>query len=316
MYFNNHALEQHYVFFLKYKNNSFYNLTINMDIIMIFNGLGNQMSQYALYYSKKTKYPKITFFVTNKYQKKYAHNGYELDKVFGIKTNKIKDSIFNYIRNSLYKPIYGYRVLNKITKAIEENPNYDFNEKILHSSPIGGFTFYWGGWHSEKYFRKYRSELLKIFRFNENQLNIDSKKYLETINQDEYSCSLHIRRGDYLNDKKWSNAVPENYYPCAVDYVKKIFPSVTFYVFSNDIDWCRKKLGNENFVYIDCNHGIDSWQDMCLMSKCHHHINANSTFSWWGAWLCQYPDSITVVPKSFCWGVDVKDVYPDTWVKI
>lgn len=287
-----------------------------MDIIRIFNGLGNQMSQYAFYYAKKKRRPYLTYFITNRYESENVHNGYELGRIFGIKSNALKERIFYHILESLFKPVLGYRILGRITKQLQEKSNYDFDSSMLESPSIFGFTFYWGGWHSPKYFEEHRKELIDTFRFDENLLNESSKKWRDRINSDISSCSIHIRRGDFLNDPKWGKAITEDYYEKAIEIIRKESLDVKFYVFSNDIAWCREHWGDNGFYYIDCNNGLDSWQDMYLMSLCHHHINANSTFSWWGAWLCKHSDSITIVPNRFRADVDCKDVYPDNWIKL
>lgn len=292
------------------------NLLKSMDVIRIFNGLGNQMSQYAFYYAKKRCHPYLTFFVTNRYESENIHNGYELGRIFGIKSNALKERILYHVLESLFKPVFGYRILGKFTKQIQEVSNYDFNKNLLESSLNLRFTFYWGGWHSPKYFEKYRNELLNVFKFKEELLNDETKLWLYRINKDIASCSLHIRRGDFLKDKKWSDAITPDYYDNAIKYIKQHIQDPHFYVFSNDVEWCRKIFGENGFDYINCNSGIDSWQDMFLMTKCRNHINANSSFSWWGAWLCPYDNAITICPKAFISTSETKDVYPDEWIKL
>lgn len=289
-----------------------------MDIVRVFNGLGNQMSQYAFYYAKKRRHPLTTFFITNRYDSENVHNGYELGQLFGIKSSKLKEQLLYYIYESLFKPLFGYRFLNKISYEIKEPSNYDYDKKLIEPSCRFGFSFYWGGWHCEKYFAEYKQELKeKVFCFDERMLNKHSRMWKDTIDNDEYSCSLHIRRGDFLKDKKWSNAITSNYYKDSISYMKeKLRHPVTFYVFSNDIKWCREKFGEDGFCYIDCNSGNDSWQDMYLMSRCRNHINANSSFSWWGAWLSQHDNGITVCPQAFISTMKTKDIYPESWIKI
>lgn len=287
-----------------------------MDIVRVFNGLGNQMSQFAFYYAKKKRHPYLTCFVTNRYDSENIHNGYELERIFGIKSNALKERIFYHILDALFKPVLGYRILGKITKQIQETSNYDFEPGMLEPSSKYGFTFYWGGWHSPLYFEEYKNELMEVFHFNGELLNPETKQWRDSISADSGSCSLHIRRGDFLKDKKWADAITPDYYKNAIMYIKEHSSNATFYVFSNDINWCREKFGDDGFCYIDCNSGFDSWQDMYLMSLCHNHINANSSFSWWGAWLCKHSDSMTVVPKRFRADVDCKDVYPENWIKL
>lgn len=84
----------------------------------------------------------------------------------------------------------------------------------------------------------------------------------------------------------------------------------------NVINWCMKTFGTENMYYVDCNKGKDSWRDMYLMSECRHHINANSTFSWWAAWLSPYSNGIVLHPKYFIKDIETKDYYPQKWIMI
>ena len=98
--------------------------------------------------------------------------------------------------------------------------------------------------------------------------------------------------------------------------MKSIIEEPMYFVFSDDIAWCQEHFRNIKCHYVDINNGTKSWRDMFLMSLCHYHINANSSFSWWGAWLCKYEDSITICPEEFIRGVDIKDVYPESWIRI
>lgn len=287
-----------------------------MDVIRIFNGLGNQMSQYAFYLAKKKVHPFRTCFVTNHYDCENVHNGYELERVFGIRSCRLKESVLYRFLSSHHVPFWGYRFFWHFTYEKREASNYNFDERMLLPSRKFGFVFYWGGWHSEKYFGHLRDELLQTFSFDENKLNADSVRWAEEIRNRTSTCAIHVRRGDFLKDSKWGGAMAPDYYQRAIAYVRGLHSDVCFYVFSNDIEWCRKQWGDENFRYVDCNRGTDSWQDMFLMSICRHHINANSSFSWWGAWLCRFDDTVVIVPKRFRADMITKDVYPDRWIKL
>lgn len=289
-----------------------------MDIVRIFNGLGNQMSQYAFYYAKKRKHPFSTFFITNRYSSENVHNGYELERLFGIKSSKLKERVLYHLYESMFSPLFGYRILNHLTSEIRESQNYDFDNNLLKLSQKSLFNFFWGGWHSEKYFTKYKEVLkTKVFHFNESMLNKSSMKWKKEIDMDKYSCSLHIRRGDFLKDRKWADAITPDYYENAISYMReKVGRAISFYVFSNDIEWCKQKFGIDGFKYINCNQGTDAWQDMYLMTRCRNHINANSSFSWWGAWLSHFENGCTICPMAFISTMNTKDIYPEEWIKI
>lgn len=88
-----------------------------------------------------------------------------------------------------------------------------------------------------------------------------------------------------------------------------------FYIFSDDITWCKAEYKDLMPTFIECNKKNKSWRDMLLMSLCTNHINANSTFSWWGAWLST-KNGITICPTEFIHNVVTRDIYPETWVQL
>lgn len=275
----------------------------------MFNGLGNQMSQYAFYLAKKKRHPFMTFWIYFPEEDTCTsqHNGYELDKVFGIRRNKLKDRFFSYLFKS--------SMLKGVVEQVWEPQNYDFIPLLLDARTPRHLRYFFGGWHSEKYFKSIRSKVVRKFTFKEENLNSESKKWLSEI-LSVNSCSLHIRRGDYLKNETWNGVANLEYYLKAIALMKKKFPGILFYIFSNDEKWARQYFCNDDCRYVDCNKGCDSWQDMFLMSRCHHHINANSTFSWWAAWLCPYEDTIVITPSRFMANVINKDIYPERWIKI
>jgi hypothetical protein len=104
------------------------------------------------------------------------------------------------------------------------------------------------------------------------------------------SVAVHVRRGDYVSlpsAATMHGALPLSYYRAAIEHVRAQVTKPRFYVFSDDPDWCRAQLplGVDETIFVDHNRGDDAWEDMVLMSRCRHHVIANSSFSWWGAWL-------------------------------
>lgn len=106
------------------------------------------------------------------------------------------------------------------------------------------------------------------------------------------------------------------YFKKAMDYINNNISAPVFYIFSDDLAWCRENFLGEQFRFVDCNCGENSWRDMYMMTLCRHHINSNSTFSWWGAWLSNFNDSITVCPKEYIHRLNTPDVYPERWIKM
>lgn len=282
-----------------------------MDVVLIFNGLGNQMSQYAFYLAKRKKNKNVRcIFDPNSVDE---HNGSELERLFNISYKR------TFI-DRLLSMVYSYRKRPKIwsfiklffIREIKECQNYDYDESLLGRGALG-INYYWGGWHSERYYSEIVDELKEIFKFK-LPCSSENLPYIEKIKCTN-SVSIHIRRGDYLKYKEYGGVATLDYYRKAIDYISCKIQSPVFFVFSNDMKWCRNNFKGGEYYFIDCNSDLDAWQDMYLMSMCKHHINANSTFSWWGAWLSSN-DGITIVPHHFILNIVTNDIYPQKWVKL
>ena len=279
------------------------------------------MSQYAFYLAKKNEGCKcVSVFDPASANR---HNGSELDKVFGV---RFDETLSIKLYKAIYK-VFNRRGLNRIAKLIGINfiyepLNYDYYSSFLKPGK-GWLNFYFGGWHSEKYFKNVRGNVLEIFCFDvskehDHEFAVFNKIIEANCNK---AVSLHIRRGDYLLSKpgdlyQYGGVATLEYYNRAINLIKSKIDNPIFFVFSNDIQWCRENFKGEEFCFVDCNQAENSWRDMYLMSLCKYHIIANSSFSWWGAWLCQDPDSITICPEKFLANMDTKDFYPEEWEKI
>lgn len=156
-----------------------------------------------------------------------------------------------------------------------------------------------GYWQSEEYFRPATEQLRKHLVFRKN--SAQSRSMADTILSCQNAAFVHIRRGDYVTNihaNQHHGLCDVSYYRRACEYVKERIPDVQFFVFSDDPDWAKRELGIhlQPARFIDHNRGADSWQDMYLMSLCRHAIVANSSFSWWGAWLNPVAERLVVAP--------------------
>lgn len=289
-----------------------------MDIIIICNGLGNQMSQYAFYLQKKY-INKSTYFIPFCRD----HNGFELQTVFKITS---KDILIQKLLYILFRILLTDKVkiistpLKKIfnflnCKIVRENFDYNFNKNYL--IPSKGITFYFGGWHSEKYFSNVRETLFSTYKFNDLK-EIENIEYIKDIINSN-SVSLHVRRGDFLNSANknlFGGVCTKEYFEKAISKIESKIESPHFFVFSNDMDWVKQNLRMSEVTYVTCNTGKNSWKDMYLMSLCKHNIVPNSTFSWWGAWLNKNSQKKIISPSRFLNNDKHTDVYPDSWIKI
>lgn len=274
-----------------------------MQYIDIFGGLGNQMFQYAFYLSKVNKgcevVPDISLFRSDK--KHLMHNGFELGRIFNINPSIVFHS--SWISQQLIKIALKFKLNFLITK---DNVFWGYQEKLLNSTKY----HLHGYWQSAKYFLDVVDQVRKEFVFkNIDQKNLAIAKEMKEC-RDFTSISIHVRRGDYVNYNM--KLLGHDYYEKAIEYVKSKVNHPRFYIFSDDMDAAIEIVKKLDVVYtpITINSGADSYKDMFLMSQCAHNIIANSSFSWWGAWLNDNSNKIVVAPS---WG---KDFICEEWVTI
>ena len=269
-----------------------------MIIVRVTGGLGNQMFQYAMYKSLEKKGKLVKLDSKSFYETKKEHNGYELERIFDIKPNKpTKEDLEKFDENNISTLFKIKRKLFGDKKFVYDTKEYVFNKDVykLKNTYLNGY------WQSIKYFEGIENDIKKDFRFK-NQLD---NKNLEILNEIENSnsISIHIRRGDYMSPENYNMygciATP-TYYKKAIKVIEEKVENPTFFVFSNDMDWVKKNIQiNSRVFYIDINSGNGSYKDMQLMSNCKHNIIANSSFSWWGAWLNENKNKIVIAPKKW-----------------
>eukprot|EP01039_Chlorochromonas_danica_P013744 gene13744-15958_t len=174
-----------------------------------------------------------------------------------------------------------------------------------------------GYFQSEKYFLNSKHDLLHEFEFPElDDRNALIKKKIQSSGN---TVSLHIRRGDYLHSEAINaihGVLPYSYYSEAISNLAAIYGELKIFVFSEDIDWAKSHFWGNNYHFLAHNKGNDSWKDMALMSACKHHVIANSSFSWWGAWLSKDIGSVIAPSKWFNpqkVQFDIHHIIPDNW---
>lgn len=272
-----------------------------MVIIKITGGLGNQLFQFAL---------GLALEETLGFQVKYDLSAYkivgsrkfDLDKFVGnlkianseeIERNnnviqKIKFQIFQWVGFP-----FGLKGLNYY---LERNFQYDANVFELAND-----VYLSGYWQSEKYFVNHRVKLLERIKISDSQ-SPENMKYLKRIRSSN-SVSIHVRRGDYVSNSKANSIYATcdlGYYEKAIQHLSAQFEDLTFFVFSDDMEWVTTHFSKfERIIFVNANHGDTAFEDLKLMSNCKHNIIANSTFSWWAAWLNQYERKVVIAPKSW-----------------
>ena len=293
-----------------------------MDVIIIFNGLGNQMSQYAFYLQKRQKSSSTKFLFSHKSRK--MHNGFELTRVFGIhyKEGLLQKLLYLLFLALEYKkfPFLSKPIINCLhllgCSIIRENDDYNFKPEYLQSKK--GIHFYVGGWHAEKYFIDVKEDVLKAFQFNPATIGAENDSILQKI-KSTHSISVHIRRGDFLdsnNYHKFGSVCTLNYFIMAIEKMRSLVNNPHFYFFTNDPDWVKQHFSGPDYSLININKSENSWKDMFLISNCSHHINSNGSFSWWSSWLNRHKEKIVIVPKNFMANREFEDIYPIEWIRL
>lgn len=271
------------------------------------------MSQYAFYLAKKRRNPNVEYCCLDN-----DHNGYELDRIFNIPKHGRFQSIISFIKKLAFYDkrnpiILSLRRILKLLSIdlIVESTDYRYNDKLLINSNKR-CTFYLGGWHNYRYFENLN--LKEVFAFNSNILNATSTQYLKLI-ADSASVAVHIRRGDYLspgNNAYFGGIATDDYYRHAIEYIQQKSADSHFFIFTNDTEWVAENLRLPKMTIVSGNAGGDSWMDMYLMSQCKGLIIANSTFSWWAAYL-SHADLIIRPPK-FNQNPASAEIYPSNWI--
>ena len=274
----------------------YYSSNKNMVIVKVLGGLGNQMFQYA--YAKALEIRGFNVELDVSGFKNYKlHGGYQLDK-YQINLQGAKTSTILFCK------------INRL-KTVKEK-NLLFNSKLLS---LKGNEYVKGYFQTEKYFSEIRSTLLTQFTLP-SEIENSTQNYKKEITAAESSCSLHIRRGDYISNSK-SNAIHGTcsleYYKKAIQTIEEKHNNVTFFIFSDAISWVKENLVLKNAVYI--NHNCVPHEDIYLMSLCKNNITANSSFSWWGAWLNKNDYKTVIAPKLWFTSKE-NEIVCENWIKI
>jgi hypothetical protein len=271
--------------------------------VIVKGGIGNQMFQYAFYRSLVNQGLDVCLDTTM-FQDLQMHNGFELPSIFGI------------CDKCICRPCFIQRcidVVNKLCpKALTTRDNGTKVDKKNLKLLLNGY------WQSETYFDLAKEDIIKAFTFqNIDQINLARAQDMQKRN----SVSIHIRRGDYIGLEHYANICTEDYYRKAITYIKQHVNTPLFYIFSNDTEWSKKFADELGIKYIIITHntGADSYKDMYLLTQCHHNILANSSFSWWGAYLNQHENCIRIAPKQ--WDhQDTKEYndirIPNNWIRL
>lgn len=295
-----------------------------MIIIRMTGGLGNQMFQYALYLKLRAMGKEVKMDDFTEYEGREARPlslwafGIEYDRASREELCRMTDGFLDPV-SRIRRKLFGRKSLEYMEK------DCNFDPEILNRDP----AYLTGYFQSEKYFADIEEEVRQAFRFSERIWEGIPTQLLERIRSYEQqiktamAVSVHIRRGDYLqNEEAYGGICTEQYYKTAIEYVRKRQQDASFFVFTNDPDyageWILKNFGQEKerFVLIEGTQEENGYLDLYLMSLCRHHILANSSFSWWGAYLNPSREKMVIVPHKWFGNQECRDIYMENMIRI
>ncbi len=280
-------------------------------------GLGNQMFQYAAARSLSLKRG-IPFSVTFDDPYKFVARKYALD-IFQLDLNFAgMDDLRKYApKTGLKRKIFRLLGKNPDSFLFQEKEYYVFDPAFFD---VDSHAYLRGFWQSYLHFEDIRAALLNDFGFKQ-PLSGKNKEWAKLASESN-SISIHVRRGDYVSvaqANKSHGVIEVPYYEQAIKAVSQRVEQARFFVFSDDMPWVRENLKlPADTVFVEGNDGEAAFEDMRLMTHCKHNIIANSSFSWWGAWLNQHPDKLVVAPNQWTTSAELKNITlaPAEWIII
>ena len=285
-----------------------------MIYVRIRGGLGNQLFQYSAARSLADRLNVNLGLDTREYN---AGSPFEMGlKHFNIRAEFNPKGLIKHRKNGFSKYILDIALGNH--KNVYKETNLSFNN-LFHSLP--NKTYLKGYWQSEKYFENNQKNIFKDLQIitPQSKKNIKISENISKTN----SVSLHIRRGDYVTNSAYNmkhGTCSLDYYKRSVDYLSKsLNKNFTIFAFSDDPEWVFKNLKLPmDIQFIEHNSSKKNYEDLRLMSQCNHNIIANSSFSWWGAWLNKSPKRTIISPKEWYIDKNIKnmDIIPNNWIKI
>jgi hypothetical protein len=291
-----------------------------MIITKLKGGLGNQLFQYAigrqLAFNLNSELKiDVSFFLNTKdaTPRDYKLYFYNINVHFATNKDitKVLGSVFfRSFKRRCWKMGFDFFHWNYVREDV-----FGFYPEILE---LKGDVMLEGYWQSERYFNSIRSILLDEIRLV-NQFETTKFSTFASEIQNCESVAIHIRRGDYVNHPTVNaqfGVINMEYYSNAIVEIAKRLKTPIFYIFSDDIDWCKNNLPTT-----DAHHfvsGFADYEELMLMSSCQHQIIANSSFSWWGAWLNINPNKIVIAPKQWFASpdLDTSNVVPESWIRL
>jgi hypothetical protein len=286
-----------------------------MIITRFYGGLGNQMFQYAISLAILKKYKTNFYLDLSYYSKKKIDvhpRQFLLHHFFSVKNQKY------ILKKSLMLSFLTYFNCFKKRFLIKEKKGFIFDQSLLEKKPPFILDGYW---QSYIYFENIKSDLQKLY-LNPKGLNKANKEMLKKINHTRSVC-VHIRRGDYISNPRansFHGVLTQNYYKKALKVLGKLVPKAHYFIFSDDVEWVRLNPPPPAIPYtiVDINDESKPYFDLWLMGHCKYFIIANSSLSWWAAYLAKFKNKIVIAPTYWLRHLKSEDtdLIPPEWILI
>jgi hypothetical protein len=284
-----------------------------MVVVKIIGGLGNQLFQYAagrclsLHHQTDLKLDDSGF-------SSYQLRDFELDAFNTVYKIATEDEINLFCNRTFLKKITD-RTGPFLKRTFFRETYFHYNKNFLKYPPN---VYLKGYWQSEKYFLPVKDVIQKDLLLKDTFINKITDYASEVKNTE--TVSVHIRRGDFTNKEtqKVHGILPINYYENAIEFMRQKFPTAKFLIFSDDIKWVKQNFKIEKVTIVSGEISKTHLEDFYLMSHCSHNIIANSSFSWWAAYLNPNPNKIVIAPKKWFNKApyNTKDLIPAGWLTI
>lgn len=291
-----------------------------MILIKLQGGLGNQMFQYAFAAILAKKNGTRVFIEGSIYINVEKKEGYT-PRRFEL---SIFDNQYTFANKSEISLFDNLSITNRIKKKIKFNYPKRFIEREFEYCPkadsLKSPVYLTGYFQSFKYFYGFEDYLRSLFIFPIEKLSQENLDLISIL-KNENTVAIHVRRGDYVTDphtNQFHGACSFEYYTKGILEITSKIENPTLVFFSDDSEWVKQNFDSLAFnkIFITHNNGINSWIDMYLMSICSHNIIANSSFSWWAAWLNNNPSQTVVAPQKWFQGIeiDINSIIPEEWI--
>lgn len=296
-----------------------------MVTVTLGGGLGNQLFQYSLARQLALKNNTSLKLYINNIEKEPGRT-YKLQH-YNIQEQFASEAEVEKLIGTFYEKSFYARAVRKLNTYLPKYNRSYFIEKEYYCYEPAVFqikknVLLEGFWQHYKYFENFPTQILDEITLKE-KYKLTTSESLNQIDQDVNSVSIHIRRGDYISDENNLNffgVLPLDYYRQAVNYMTERIWNVNFYIFSDDLNWAKDNLNiNAPVYFMDIDNGTKDYLELDAMSRCRHNIIANSSFSWWAAYLNRNTEKIVIAPEK--WVADPTmnnriNLQLPSWIKI